>query len=178
MHDNGTYGTLLDAHAIRFERDLPGPIERVWSYLTESDLKATWIGGGEIPREVGGEFAIRWDGENGAPGGEIVFRTRVYDPPHVLEYDWVQVDATVGAIRDSYVRFELVAHGDRVHLTLTHRALPNTAIGSIGGGWHAHLDVLAATLAVESGDDADTRYAAVASHYEGVAKSAAAMPPP
>ena len=40
------FAILSDAHTVRFERDLAGPIERVWAYLTESDLKATWIGPG------------------------------------------------------------------------------------------------------------------------------------
>ena len=29
------YGTITEAGAIRFERLLPGPIERVWAYLTD-----------------------------------------------------------------------------------------------------------------------------------------------
>ena len=47
-----------------------------------------------------------------------------HDPPHVLEYDWIELSAPGEAIRDSYVRFELTANGDRVHLTFTQRALP------------------------------------------------------
>jgi uncharacterized protein YndB with AHSA1/START domain len=162
------YGTRLDAHTIRFERDLPGPIDRVWSYLTESDLKATWIAPGEIPRHVGGERVVRWEGEDGAPGGELRIRTRVYDPPHVLEYDWVEQNSPTGAIRDSVVRFELAEHGERVRLTLTHRALPITTFSSVGAGWHAHLDVLAAVLAGIDGPDADTRYEAIRPEYDAL----------
>jgi hypothetical protein len=29
--------------AVRFERLLPGPIERVWDYLTKPDLQRTWL---------------------------------------------------------------------------------------------------------------------------------------
>jgi uncharacterized protein YndB with AHSA1/START domain len=35
-----TYGALLSDDAIRFERLLPGPIERIWVYLTQSDKRA------------------------------------------------------------------------------------------------------------------------------------------
>jgi uncharacterized protein YndB with AHSA1/START domain len=163
--DAASYGTLLDAHTIRFERDLPGPIERVWDYLTDSDRRATWLGAGEVPREIGGEYVVRWEGEDGAPGGELRIRTRVYDPSHVLEYDWVEPNAAGGAIRDSTVRFELAERGDRVHLTLTHRALPAEAYTTIGAGWHAHLDTLVAQLAGTGGPDADARYAAIAPRY-------------
>jgi len=78
------FGTLLDARTIRFVRDLPGPIERVWAYLTESDLKATWIGDTEIPSTIGGETTMTWEGEDGEPGGGLTIRTRVFDPPHVV----------------------------------------------------------------------------------------------
>ena len=159
------FGTLLDAHTVRFERDLTGPIERVWAYLTESDLKATWIGPGELPREVGGEYSVRWDGEDGQPGGELRLRTRIYDPPHVLEYDWIELNAPSGAIRESIVRFELAARGDRVHLTLTHRALPTDSYATVAGGWHAHLDTLVAQVAGEGGPDADARYAVIGPRY-------------
>ena len=40
------YGELLDDHTVRFERILPGPVDRVWSYLTESDKRARWLCGG------------------------------------------------------------------------------------------------------------------------------------
>ncbi len=32
-----TSGTIVDGRAVRFERLLPGPIERVWQYLTSAD---------------------------------------------------------------------------------------------------------------------------------------------
>jgi uncharacterized protein YndB with AHSA1/START domain len=160
----GGFGTLLDAHTIRFERDLPGPIERVWAYLTESDLKATWIGPGDVPSEIGGERTLTWEGEDGAPGG-LTFRTRVFDPPHVLEYDWIELNAPPGAIGNSYVRVELATDGNQVHLTLTHRALPIESYTTIGAGWHAHLDTLVAQVASAGGPDADARYAVIGPRY-------------
>ena len=159
------FGTLLDARTIRFVRDLPGPIERVWAYLTESDLKATWIGATEIPSTIGGETTMTWEGEDGEPGGGLTIRTRAYDPPHVLEYDWIELHAPGGAIRDSVVRFELAVHGDGVRLTLTHRALPVDSYTTVAAGWHAHLDTLVAQLDGSGGPDAYARYAEIEPRY-------------
>ena len=168
------YGTLIDAHTIRFERDLPGPIERVWAYLTESDLKATWIGPDDVPSEVGGERTTTWEGEDGQPGGGLTLRTRVFDPPRLLEYDWIEHDAPGGAIRNSIVRFELEPDGERVHLTLTHRALPVDSYPTIGAGWHAHLDTLVAVASGIEGPDANARYEHVAPRYAPLATYPAA----
>jgi uncharacterized protein YndB with AHSA1/START domain len=48
------YGQLLDPATVRFERVLPGPIERVWDYLTVSEKRAKWLASGEIDLRVGG----------------------------------------------------------------------------------------------------------------------------
>ena len=163
------FAILSDAHTLRFERDLDGPIERVWAYLTESDLKATWIGPGEIPPEIGGEHTVTWDGEDGQPGGGLTLRTRVFDPPRVLEYDWVEHGAPGGAIGNSVVRFELSAKGDRVRLTLTHSALPTESYTTIGAGWHAHLDTLVLQVAGQDGPDANARYSVIGPRYGALA---------
>src|SRR5690606_39019955 len=39
-------GEVLDRQTVRFRRVLPGPIERVWAYLTEADKRAKWFAGG------------------------------------------------------------------------------------------------------------------------------------
>ena len=38
-------GRLITETAARFERTLPGPIERVWDYLTSSEHLPDWFGG-------------------------------------------------------------------------------------------------------------------------------------
>ena len=37
--------TATATDTVRLERLLPGPIERVWAYLTEPDKRATWFAG-------------------------------------------------------------------------------------------------------------------------------------
>jgi len=34
---------ITPTESVRFERLLPGPIERVWDYLTKPDLQRTWL---------------------------------------------------------------------------------------------------------------------------------------
>jgi uncharacterized protein YndB with AHSA1/START domain len=68
-------------------------------------------------------------------------RILVWDPPRVLEYEWIQPGLDI-----SVVRYELEADGGGTILRLTHRR--SVSPGGIGGraGWHAYLDRLAAHL--------------------------------
>jgi len=74
-----------------------------------------------------------------------------------------------GAIRNSVVRFELEPDGERVRLTLTHRALPVDSYTTIGAGWHAHLDTLVAVASGIEGPDANARYEVIGPRYAPLA---------
>ncbi len=37
---NSPYAVPLSSDTVRIERTLPGPIDRVWQYLVDSDLRA------------------------------------------------------------------------------------------------------------------------------------------
>ena len=50
----GTYETIDGKPAVRFERLLPGPIERVWEFVTESEPRSRWLAAGPRPRPRGG----------------------------------------------------------------------------------------------------------------------------
>jgi uncharacterized protein YndB with AHSA1/START domain len=39
-------GILMARDAIRFERSLNGSLEKVWSYVTESDKRGKWLATG------------------------------------------------------------------------------------------------------------------------------------
>ena len=54
------FGALVAPGSVRFERTLPGPIERVWAYLTEPDKRARWLAGGDMELEVGGRVELRF----------------------------------------------------------------------------------------------------------------------
>ena len=52
------YGVVTEAGAVRFERLLPGPIERVWAYLTDPNERATWLAAGPMELRVGGPVEL------------------------------------------------------------------------------------------------------------------------
>lgn len=147
------YGTFTEPGTIRFERLLPGPIERVWAYLTESAKKAKWLAAGDVEPRVGGKVELTFkhsdlsETDDSIPEkykymeGGTYFEGRVteWDPPRLLSYTWGEETG-----EESEVTFELEAKGDKVLLTLTHRHLgddPETLIG-VASGWHTHLGIL------------------------------------
>jgi uncharacterized protein YndB with AHSA1/START domain len=143
------YGMLTGPATISFERLLPGPIERVWAYLTESDLRRKWLAAGEMKMEVGAPFEFVWrnDELSSPPGSrpdgfpeEHSMESRIteLDPPRRLSFSWSgSGDVTI----------ELEPKGEDVLLTLTHRRIRDRSASlMIGAGWHMHLDVLSARV--------------------------------
>lgn len=144
------YGELIAPMSVRLERMLPGPIERVWSYLTESDLRAQWLAAGDMTPEPGTKIEFVWRNDDLSGGADhrpddmpeerrmecTVLRA---DPPRLLEISW----GTMG----SEVTFELEPMGSEVKLVLTHRRLPDRPnLLGVSAGWHAHLELLVAQL--------------------------------
>ena len=152
------HGKSIAPSAMRFERLVPGPIERVWDYLTDSNKRALWLGSGGVPDRVGATFETTWENSKlgshpSAPpekykkyDGAHVGKHRVthYEPPRRLGYTW---DETSGD-QSSQVLFELKPQGDKVLLTLTHSQLKTRSDAlNVSGGWHTHLDLLTDILA-------------------------------
>src|SRR5438067_1203956 len=54
------HGVRIAPDAIEIKRLLPGPIERVWAYLTESDLRRRWLAAGEMGLQAGMPFELTW----------------------------------------------------------------------------------------------------------------------
>lgn len=150
------YGELIDASTMRFERLLPGPIERVWSYLIESDKRARWLCGGDAEPEVGGHVDMHFHNASLSKADDIAPPEKYKDmpekvsfagkvtrcePPRVLAHTWEFEDEA------SEVCYELEPQGDKVRLVLTHRKLhSNELLLSVSGGWHTHLDILVDVL--------------------------------
>jgi uncharacterized protein YndB with AHSA1/START domain len=42
------------------QRRLPGPIERVWAYLFDSDLRRLWLASGAMTLQPGASFELVW----------------------------------------------------------------------------------------------------------------------
>ena len=50
------YGVLIEPTTLKIQRLLPGPLERVWDYLTDSDLRRQWLAAGPMQLKVGAPF--------------------------------------------------------------------------------------------------------------------------
>ena len=150
------YGRVIDAATVSFERLLPGPIERVWQYLTDPQLRGTWFASGPMEPREGGSMTLLFRHQNLTDHDEPIpekhkamengvtmdGRVTHWDPPRHLAYTW---DA------NSEVHFELAPKGKQVLLTLTHRRLASRKdMIDVSGGWHAHLDVLMERLRGEA----------------------------
>jgi len=144
------YGMLSEPATLTIQRLLPGPIERVWAYLTDSELRRQWLAAGAMEMKVGASFELVWrndeltdpPGERPAGfGAEHRMQSRIteLEPPRKLAFAW---GATGG------VSFELTpTAGDRVLLTLIHRRVAERAtLLNVSAGLHAHLDVLVARV--------------------------------
>lgn len=150
------FGVVTEAGTVRFERLLPGPIERVWGYLTDSEKRGTWLATGTIEQRVGSTVALHFHHADLSPvkeetparyrnkegGATITARITRCDPPRLLAMTWEH-----GTAPASEVTFELTPRGDKVLLALTHRRLADrTMMVSVAGGWHTHLAILADNL--------------------------------
>ncbi|MCB1465390.1 MAG: SRPBCC family protein [Nitratireductor sp.] len=143
------YGVLVEPATYRIQRLLPGPTERVWNYLTKSDLRRRWLAAGDMGMAAGTNFTLKWrNSELTDPPGK---RPDGFGEEHSMESRIVEVDPlrklafTWGG---GEVSFELEPQGEDVLLTVTHRRISDRAnTVMVGAGWHMHLDVLAAKLA-------------------------------
>lgn len=143
------YGVLTEPTTLTIHRILPGPIERVWAYLTDSDLRRQWLAAGAMELKVGAPFEFVWrnneltDPPGKRPEGysdEHRMQSRIteIDPPRRLSFTWFE---------RGEVTFELSPRGNRVLLTVIHRRIPDRSVLlKVGPGWHNHLDVLVARI--------------------------------
>jgi uncharacterized protein YndB with AHSA1/START domain len=149
------YGTVTGPGEVRFERLLPGPIERVWAYLTESEKRGKWFAAGPMELKPSGKLELIFRNSelshHNEPTPEKYQKYEGYkstgqvmrcEPPRILSFLW---DEEKGD--PSEVTFELTARGKEVLLVLTHRRLATRGnMVGVSGGWHLHLAILADIL--------------------------------
>jgi uncharacterized protein YndB with AHSA1/START domain len=171
MNDRTNDRGTITGDTVRFERLLPGPIERVWSYLTEGPQLKTWLAeDGAIPPHVGATFTLQMGGGDDMPEREgysaaVYGKVLAYDRPRSLEYTW-GVRNPEGKVLESVVRFDLEPRGDRVALVLTHRGvLPGFETRTLAG-WHQLLDALQARVEGREQPPAMERFNELVSTYE------------
>jgi uncharacterized protein YndB with AHSA1/START domain len=146
----------LAPDAIRLERLLDAPAEKVWRYLTEAELRRQWFMGGTDARP-GSEFELLVDHDNlsddevpypesyaaskGVRFSEKVIR---FEPPRLLE-------TTFQGGKNGTVTYELHPEGERTRLVLTHSGIASpVGAQDFGSGWNSHLTVLQERLAGRS----------------------------
>lgn len=139
------YGVLTEPATLTIQRLLPGPIERIWDYMTRSELRRKWLAAGEMTA-VGDTVELVWRNgelsdlpsqrpESFPEEHRLVSMITEFDAPRRLAFTW---GSTGG------VTIDLEPQGKEVLLTLTHKRLPDRSVMlNVSAGWHAHLDVLA-----------------------------------
>jgi uncharacterized protein YndB with AHSA1/START domain len=153
MKANDDYGRFTGPAEVRIVRTLPGPIERVWEYLTDPEKRSRWFAGGPMELRPGGKMALHFQHKNLAPDEEspegykddagktmagVITRC---EPPRVLAF-------TFGSSGESEATFELTAQGKEVLLVLSHRSRGEDLdyMHEFASGWHVHLGYLLSIL--------------------------------
>jgi uncharacterized protein YndB with AHSA1/START domain len=142
-----------DRVAVRFERRLAHPPERVWRAITDPEDLAAWF-----PDTIEGEFAP--DSEVRFPkmeemGLPAVGTVTEFDPPRLLAYTW----------GTSTLRFQLEADGDGCRLVFTD-TLPRAESAKNAAGWEVCLENLEARLAgVDVSEPPESDWSDLHEHY-------------
>ncbi|RED16540.1 uncharacterized protein YndB with AHSA1/START domain [Parasphingopyxis lamellibrachiae] len=148
------YGTQLEDGSLRFVRDLPRPIERVWDYLVDPEKRALWFCGGSMGGRPGDGFTMAFNHDHlsheplpdryaSMQGGiDLAARLIAIDPPHLLIFK--------GVNEEEETRIELSEEKGRVRLLLIQAPPADFAqLTDMAAGWHAHLGILVDQLAGE-----------------------------
>src|SRR5262245_41960688 len=141
--------TLIEPGTVKLERLLPGPVERVWAYITEADKRARWLCGGEVELRVGGKVHMEFDQNSltadtspppkyrGKETGSFIGTVTRLEPKRLLAHTWTWDGS------DTEVTYELAPRGKQVLLTIVHRRVHGKDLtASVMGGWDVHTGVL------------------------------------
>lgn len=147
------YGSIIAPGTLRFERSLPGPIDKVWAYLTKSEKRGKWLAKGDMELFEGGKVDLHFKHQELSPlpdevpekynnmeqGHHFTGTILQIAAPHLLSFTW---DG------GSEVTFELTEQADRVLMVITHRKLGDkkSTLISVSSGWHNHVGILIANL--------------------------------
>jgi uncharacterized protein YndB with AHSA1/START domain len=143
------YVTRTSPTAVRVERLLPGPVERVWSYLTDPAKRAKWFAGGAMELRPQGALTLEFH-HSDLSGGQPKPDASPHDkdpvvngvivecvPPHRLTFNW-QADG-----QGSETTFALAPEGTSTRLTVTHHRLSGRPqMLNVSCGWDVHLGIL------------------------------------
>jgi uncharacterized protein YndB with AHSA1/START domain len=132
---------LIRLPAVRFQRQLPGPVETVWAHLTQPERLSGWYDDGSViePRD-GGLVSLN--------GGHIRGVVTQWRPHLRFAHTWnvFGPGETVSAYPESYLTLDLAELADGVALTLTHMPVLERFEAQNAMGWATFLDILEDTL--------------------------------
>jgi uncharacterized protein YndB with AHSA1/START domain len=155
MDERGRVVTDGETADVVFERLIAASPARVWSLLTSSDGLATWLAPATIEPNPGGVVSIDFGEGEGVTG-----RIMEWEPEHRLSYTWL-----IEGERESVVTWVLEEEDVGTRLSLSHRSLPGAMGAGYGAGWHAHLDMLAASATGDPIPDWGERFEELISSY-------------
>jgi uncharacterized protein YndB with AHSA1/START domain len=164
--------TRPEPGTVRIERLMPATRDRVWQYIVDPDLRATWLAGGALDHHPGGTIDLRFDHSRITQDAEPDVDDDVpriqagtildFEPPRLLSYSWGEWFG-----QNAIVTIELEPEGDNTRLVVTHsrvtamQIMPDVAIN-----WTAHLDALEDKLRGGSGEGFWTNLGTVRERYE------------
>lgn len=133
-------GQLKRVAMVQFERILPGPIERVWEFLTDTSRLPAWFGEGTIEPRVGGAVNLMGGHFRGVvtqrqPPRRITYTVNVFNPSDAVSH-----------YPESYLTLELEPRGNEVALTLRHLPVLDRFEKQNAMGWQTFLDMLGAAM--------------------------------
>ena len=114
--------------------------ETIWPFLTDPAKHVEWSGtAAELDPRPGGVYRVLIGGEHQSVGEyvEVVPLEKV-----VFTFGWDQPDHPIPP-RSTTVEITLQREGTKTRVRLTHRGLPDDAVGDHGQGWAHYLGRLA-----------------------------------
>jgi len=144
--------TEIAPGTIRFERYMPGPIPRIWDYLTHPTIRGRWLATGPMDQKIGGKYELHFRHDELTPHAEIapekfaspkgiIVRGEIteYKFPHILGFTWSPggPDSKISVVLTqltSQIRVSFIIEGLADRETQIETA----------AHWHAHLNVLEA----------------------------------
>ncbi len=143
--------------AVRIERILQAPPDRVFRAFLDPDLMRQWVTPDDLDLDritvdarVGGLIEV-WHSRHGVSTGKFEGRFVKIDPPRELVYHWafVGTEPEKGEYFDTLVRIQLRAWGDgQTQVTVVHERLAELREGAphvhsrLVAGWENCLDKL------------------------------------
>ncbi|CAN5346392.1 hypothetical protein BH09ACT10_BH09ACT10_19560 [soil metagenome] len=124
--------------ALIFTREYAHPVDRVWQFLSESELCGVWFGTWEGHALPGVTVPFTMTAEEEGPPVDL--RVHICDGPHLLAVEMGEAE------KPWRLSVELEGVGHATTVTMRHQMDLETYNSAYGPGWEYYLDRLGATL--------------------------------